>query len=128
MAIARLDMVVQIMLIARIARLDIVVQIMLILAPIVCAILEPIQAIASIIAQSLWLLPSMDLEMVIGHSIKKQQHKRLVHSSIWFALMQSCQVIQQFFVWHSRLPLVSEMKCQRKLSFMSFGFQEPVLQ
>jgi hypothetical protein len=49
----------------------------------------------------------MDLEMVIGLSIKKQQQEKLLHRSIWFALMQSCQVIQQFFVWHSRLPLVS---------------------
>jgi hypothetical protein len=53
MAIARLDMVVQVTLIARIATLD---QIMLIVAPVVCAVLKPIQAIASIIAQSLWLL------------------------------------------------------------------------
>jgi hypothetical protein len=72
MAIARLDIVVQVILIARIARLD---QIMLSVAPVVCAMLEPIQAITSIIAQSLWLLPSMDLEMVIGLSIKKQQQK-----------------------------------------------------
>ena len=130
MAIARLDdVVVQIMLIARIAMLDMVVQIMLILAPIVCAVLEPIQAITSIIAQSLWLLPSMDLEMVIGLSIRKQQHERLLHRSIWFVLMQSCQEIKQFFIWHFRLPLlISGMKCQRKLSFVSFGIQEPVLQ
>jgi hypothetical protein len=125
MAIARLDMVVQVTLIARIATLD---QIMLIVAPVVCAVLKPIQAIASIIAQSLRLLPSMDLEMVIGLSIKKQQQERLLHRSIWFALMQSHRVIQQFFVWHSRLPLISEMKCRRKLSFVSFGIQEPVLQ
>jgi hypothetical protein len=64
MAIARLDVVVQVILIARIAMFD---QIML------------IQAIASIITQSLQLLPSMDLEMVIGLSIKKQQQERLLH-------------------------------------------------
>jgi hypothetical protein len=125
MAIARLDVVVQVILIAMIATLD---QIMSIVAPVVCPVLEPIQAIASIIAQSLRLLPSMDLEMVIGLSIKKQQQGRLLHRSIWFALIQSHRVIQQFFIWHSRLPLVSEMKCRRKLSFMSFGIQEPVLQ
>jgi hypothetical protein len=57
MAIARLDdVVVQIMLIARIAMLDMVVQIMLIVAPVVCVILEPTQAIISSITQSLWLL------------------------------------------------------------------------
>jgi hypothetical protein len=61
----------------------------------VCAVLEPIQAIASIIPQSLQLLPSMDLEMVIGLRVKKQQQERF--RSIWFALMQSCRVIQQFF-------------------------------
>jgi hypothetical protein len=87
MAIARLDMVVQVILIARIATLD---RIMLIVAPVMCPVLEePIQAIASIIAQSLWLLPSMDLEMVIGLSVKKQQQERLLHRSIWFALIQS---------------------------------------
>jgi hypothetical protein len=75
MAIARLDMVVQIMLIARIVRLDMVVQIILIVAPIVCVILEPAQAIAISIAQSLWLLPSMDLEMVTGLSIRKSSTK-----------------------------------------------------
>jgi hypothetical protein len=129
MAIARLDhVVVQIMLIARIAMLDMVVQIMLIVAPVMCVILEPTQAIISSITQSLWLLRSMDLEMVIGLSIRKQQHERLLHRSIWFVLMQSHQVIQQFFVSHFRLPLISGMKCQRQLSFMSFGIQEPVLQ
>jgi hypothetical protein len=57
MAIAWLDdVVVQIMLIARIAMLDMVVQIMLIVAPVVCVILEPTQAIISSITQSLWLL------------------------------------------------------------------------
>jgi hypothetical protein len=129
MSIARLDMVVQIMLIARIVRLEMVVQIMLIVALLVCVILEPTQAITSSIAQSLQLLPSMDLEMVIGLSIRHQQHKRLLHRSIWFVLMQSCQEIQQFFIWHFRLPLlISGMKRQRKLSFVSFGIQEPVLQ
>jgi hypothetical protein len=128
MAIARLDMVVQIMLIARIVRLDMVVKIVLIVAPIMCVVFDPAQAIANSIAQCLWLLPSMDLEMVTGLSIKKQQHKRLLHRSIWFVLMQSHQVIQQFFVWHFRLPLVSGTKCQRKLSFVSFGIQESVLQ
>jgi hypothetical protein len=125
MAIARLDVVVQVILIARIATLD---QIMLIVAPVMCPVLELTQAIASIITQSLRLLPSMDLEMVVGLSVKKQQQERLLHRSIWFALMQSRRVIQQFSVWHSRLPLVSEMKCRRKLSFVSFGIQEPVLQ
>jgi hypothetical protein len=125
MAIARLDVVVEVILIATIATMD---QIMLIVAPVMCAVLESIQAIASIITQSLWLPPSMDLEMVIGLSIKKQQQERLLHRLIWFALMQSCRVIQQFFVWHSRIPLILEMKSQRKLSFVSFGIQEPALQ
>jgi hypothetical protein len=82
MAIARLDVVVQVILIARIATLD---RIMLIVAPVVCAVLEPIQANASIITQSLRLPPSMDLEMVIGLSVKKQQQERLLHRLIWFA-------------------------------------------
>jgi hypothetical protein len=46
MAIARLDVVVQVILMARIARSD---RIMLLVAPVVCAVLEePIQAITSI--------------------------------------------------------------------------------
>jgi hypothetical protein len=83
MAIARLDVVVEVILIATIATMD---QIMLIVAPVMCAVLESIQAIASIITQSLWLPPSMDLEMVIGLSINKQQQERLLHTLILYGL------------------------------------------
>jgi hypothetical protein len=70
----------------------------------------------------------MDLEIVVGLSIRKQQHEILLHRSIWFDSIQSHQVIQQFFVWHFRIPIVAGTKCQRKLSFVLFGIQEPVLQ
>jgi hypothetical protein len=83
------------------------------------AVLMPIQAIASNIAQSLQLLPSMDLKWSLDSASRNSSMKDCY--TIWFALMQSHQIIQQFYFWHSWLPLVSETKCQRKLSFVSFG-------
>jgi hypothetical protein len=54
----------------------------------------------------------MDLEIAVGLSIRKQQHERLLHRSIWFDLIQSHQVIQQFF---SRMALQDPTHFRNKM-------------
>jgi hypothetical protein len=67
--------------------------------------------------------------IVVGPGISPKARHVLIHL-LWFVLMQSCQVMQQFLVWHFRLPLRCHFRNEmpKEAQFMSFGIQEPVLQ